>query len=108
MITFDEGRAIVAANNSNYPPEAHFTVEPWGFESDEVYVVVAGPFANLRGPAAYAAESGVSEMEAMDYFYVDSGPSMLVVKETGEYREVFGYDGEDPAPDLVPIGDRPE
>jgi hypothetical protein len=84
VITFDDARAIVAASTdvrSMYPDE--FEVVEYGWENDDVFVVAVRPV-------------------------VFDAPDLLVDKQTGELRRVFGLLGRDPAPGLRPIGSAPD
>lgn len=87
MITFDQARAIVAASDSVRQMFGPFTVADYGWENAEVFVMAAEP------------DSGLAVID---------GPELLVDKRTGELTEVYGLLGDDPVPDLVPIGTPPQ
>ena len=80
MTTFDEARALVTAATGQ--PTADY-----GWENDDVFVI--------------AIDYG-DDTPPFDE------PDRLVDKVTGELREVYGLLGDDPAPNLRPIGDPPE
>ncbi|CAN5146712.1 hypothetical protein BH11ACT6_BH11ACT6_34850 [soil metagenome] len=87
MITFEDARRVVEQSSSvrDFYPDG-FAVAAYGWENAEVFVLAV---TTDDGPAFDA-------------------PDLLVDKQTGELREAYGLFGEDPAPDLVPIGDVPE
>jgi hypothetical protein len=87
VITFDDPRAIVAASPSVHEFCGDFTVPDYGWQNDDVIMVIAEPVDG--GP-------------------VFDAPALLVDKHTGELTEVYGLLGRDPVPGLVPIGNAPE
>lgn len=101
MITFDAARDIVASSTavrSMYPSD-DFEVADYGWENDQLYVIVAGTHADVHGIEDPATD--------FDRLTLDA-PARLVDKTTGHLQEVFGLLGRDPAPGLVPIGDVPD
>lgn len=81
MITFQQARQLVqAALADEYPASADFTTAPWGFESSEYYVVIAGPYARLFGARNQAEEKW--EEPRLD------APAITVVKATGAIVEL--------------------
>ncbi|UAW08875.1 hypothetical protein SEA_LUCIVIA_3 [Mycobacterium phage Lucivia] len=82
MITFEQARQIVFDNLAGqYPPEADFQVATWGWENDDLYQLVAGPYAMVyvsRGP------------QDDEWLEDGDGPFIMVNKETGEYIEEYG------------------
>ena len=62
-------------------------VADYGWQTDDVYEV------------AVIAASGLEPIDA---------PALIVDKNTGELREVYGLLGEDAVPDLTPVGTPPE
>lgn len=82
MITFEEAREIVAANRGpKYPPAADFQVSTWGWENDEAYQLVAGPYAMV-----YQARNDADR----EWLEDEDGPFITVNKVTGEYVEHWG------------------
>lgn len=83
MITFAEAREIVFESRGiEYPEEAEFVVSEKGWENDEYYQLVAGPYAmvaGVRGPAD------------LQWLIPEDGPYITVHKITGEYKERWGY-----------------
>ena len=78
MVSFDEARAIVAAQQGWDPAQ-------WGWANDEVYVM-AYDYGEEPAPLGE--------------------PELLVDKRTGELRWVHCSAGQPPAPDLRPVGAR--
>lgn len=76
MITFEQARTIVADQlASQYPAAADFTVAPWGWETDDVYIVAAGPYARIYKPRNEAD---------YDWLIPADQSSICVDKTTGE------------------------
>jgi hypothetical protein len=80
MMTFEQARDKVATAAGH--PAARY-----GWENRDVFVV----------PLDYGDQPPPFDE-----------PDRLVDKRTGKVREVYGMLGEDPAPDLRPIGNPPE
>ena len=98
MTTFEQARAIVVANRaSEYPPEAGFEVADYGWETDEVWVMVAGSHPELHGS---------TDASDLDYVYNEDGPQITVNKVTGEYVETYGVRSLPEG--AVPVGDNPQ
>ncbi len=66
--------------SAEWPAEADFTTAPWGYESDDHYLVVCGPYARIFG----ARNSADLEWEEP----VLDAPLICVVKETGVVEEL--------------------
>lgn len=101
MITFEEARAIVAANRASaYPPEAEFHVATWGWENAEYFLIRAGAYGEVYPPRSAADEA---------FLFLSDGPVITVNKATGEYEERYGLD-ENGLPfsleDSTPVGVR--
>lgn len=89
LITFEEARAIAAEQLADeYPAEANFVVAPWGFETDEVYIVLAGPHDLVYG---------ILSEEAMKWMKPAASRTTCVNKHTGELTiELEAPDGYTP------------
>lgn len=99
MTTFEEAQDIVVEQiNDRYLPEDEFQLAPWGWETDEWWIVSAGSRVSLYG---------AQTPEDRDLIRDDDAPITVVNKLTGEYVEHYTY-GEDPFPDRTPIGEPPE
>jgi hypothetical protein len=101
LITFDDARAIVAANRgSEYPPEAEFQVATWGWENSSEYQLVSGPYVMVYGHRNDAD---------LEFLYTADGPWTTVDKLTGEHTEHWGLNEEGlpfELPDATPVGTR--
>ena len=86
MITFDDARAVAAASPSVQQMFGNVIVADYGWQNDDVFLVVA---------------------ENADGLPVFDAPSLLVDKQSGELTEIYGLLGNDPVPDLVPVGTPP-
>ena len=84
MISFEQARQIVAEKRGpRYSPD-DFSVNDWGWETPERWIVT------------YESEA------------IDSRPVLSVDKQTGEYFEDPGPAvGENPFPDKTPVGPNP-
>ena len=83
MITFDDARNIVAGSpvvRAMWGDD--FTVADYGRENQDAYEIVA------------LAVSGMAPIDA---------PALIVDKQTGELREVYGLLGEEALPDMTPV-----
>lgn len=95
MITFDEAQTIVEqAIRNQYPPD-DFVVADFGYENDEVYVVIAGTVFDVTG----VGDPGTMTVNS---------PARLVNKETGELTQIFVTLDNEPAENLREIGNWPE
>lgn len=89
MITFEDARNTVASHPSVREFfGAQFAVADYGWQNDDAYLMAI----------VVPEDSGA----------VFDAPDLLVDKRTGELRQVFGMLGDDPVPNLVPIGDPPD
>ena|SRR6185312_1438265 len=93
------GSALI--NRSTHPPPgANFQVAPRGWETDETWVLLAGPYAAIYGSTSPDDEQ---------YIRTDDGPLIEVNKTTGEYTEKWGVQWflwDEPA--MTEVGDHPE
>lgn len=99
MVTLQQAQEIVRANRAGkYEPDEEFFVGDYGYENAEMFLLISGNRAEVFG-ARTPSEFGTIRL---------GGPTVVVMKATGEYRELYTLQGELPAADMVPFGERPE
>jgi len=98
MISFEQARALVAANYFKQAQEEDFEFEPWvadyGWQNEIYFMLVAGPKEWLV--------DGIEEMQPIDDI------ARLVEKQTGKYIETNSSQIFDDLDTFEPIGDVPQ
>lgn len=95
MITFDEARSIVELAVRDQYPADDFLVAEFGYENDDVFVIIAGTNFDVTG----VGDPGTMTINS---------PARLVDKDSGELTQVFVTLNTEPAENLREIGNWPE
>lgn len=98
MTTFEDAKTIVASHRaSEYSAEADFQVAPWGYETEDRWIIISGSWPEIYG---YRDE------DDLKYISTGDGPRCSVDKTTGDYFEEWGL--LEPLAGATEIGERPE